>query len=54
MKQDEGQGLAGDETKQERRQKRQRKKRQKMPLHGKSLSRVYKDSALKRLVKKED
>ena len=54
MRQDEKQGLAGDETRQERREQRKRRKQQKMPQHGKSLSRVYKDAALKRLKKKED
>lgn len=54
MSQDEEQGLAGDETRQERREKRKRRKRERMPQHGKSLSRVYKDAALKRLKKKED
>jgi hypothetical protein len=54
LRQDEEQGLAGDETKQERREKRKRKKREKIPQHGKSLSRVYKDAVLKRLRKKED
>jgi hypothetical protein len=38
-----------EETRQERRQKRQRKKREKMPQHGKSLARVYRDAVLKRL-----
>ena len=38
-----------EKTRQERREKRQRKKREKMPQHGKSLARVYKDAVLKRL-----
>jgi hypothetical protein len=38
-----------EETRQERRQKRQRKKREKIPQHGKSLARVYRDAVLKRL-----
>lgn len=54
MRQDEEQGLAGDETRQERREKRKRKKREKILQHGKSLSQVYKDAVLKRLKKKED
>jgi len=37
------------ETRQERRERRLRKKRQKMPQHGRSLARVYKDAILKRL-----
>ena len=37
------------ETRQERRGKRLRKKREKMPQHGRSLARVYKDAVLKRL-----
>jgi|GEM_PF-559315 len=37
------------ETRQERRERRLRKKRQKMPQHGRSLARVYKDAVLKRL-----
>lgn len=36
-------------TRQERREERQRKKREKMPHHGKSLARVYRDAVLKRL-----
>ena len=39
--------LAG-ETKQSRRERRRVKKKAKMPQHGKSLARVYKDAALKR------
>ncbi len=38
-----------EETKQERREKRRRKKRERMPQHGKSLARVYRDAILKRL-----
>jgi hypothetical protein len=37
------------ETRQERRGRRLRKKREKMPQHGRSLVRVYKDAVLKRL-----
>lgn len=36
-------------TRQERREERQRKKREKMPQHGKSLARIYRDAILKRL-----
>jgi hypothetical protein len=36
-------------TRQERREERLRKKREKMPKHGKSLARVYRDAILKRL-----
>jgi len=39
--------LAG-ETKQERRERRRAKEKAKMPQHGKSLARVYKDSVSKR------
>jgi hypothetical protein len=39
---------SGGETRQERREKRLRKKREKIPQHGKSLARVYKDAILKR------
>jgi hypothetical protein len=35
-------------TRQERREERRRKKREKMPKHGKSLARVYRDAILKR------
>jgi hypothetical protein len=39
--------LAG-ETKQARREKRRAKKKAKMPQHGRSLARVYKDAVSKR------
>jgi len=39
--------LAG-ETKQARRERRRAKKKTKMPQHGKSLARVYKDALTKR------
>ena len=42
------------ETKQERRERRLRKKRERIPQHGKSLARVYRDAVLKRLRKKAD
>ena len=38
-------------TKQERREKKQRKDRERIPKHGKSLARVYRDAVLKRLRK---
>ena len=37
-----------EETRRERREKKLRKGREKMPQHGRSLSRVYKDATLKR------
>jgi hypothetical protein len=37
------------ETRQERRERRLRKRREKIPQHGRSLARVYKDAILKRL-----
>ena len=52
MGQDEEQVLAAGEIRQELRERRKRKKRQKMPQHGKSLPRVYKDAIIKRLRKK--
>jgi hypothetical protein len=39
--------IAG-ETKQARRERRRAKKKARMPQHGKSLSRVYKDAVSKR------
>jgi hypothetical protein len=41
------------ETKQERREKRRAKGKAKMPQHGKSLARIYRDAVRKR-VKEED
>lgn len=38
-----------EETRQERRERRLQKKRERMPKHGKSLARVYRDAVLKRL-----
>ncbi|MGB2800420.1 MAG: hypothetical protein WBC55_10450 [Dehalococcoidia bacterium] len=38
-----------EDTRQERREKRRRKERKKIPQHGKSLARVYRDAILKRL-----
>jgi hypothetical protein len=42
------------ETRQERRERRLRKKRERIPQHGKSLARVYRDAVLKRLHKKAE
>ena len=36
-------------TRQERREKKLKKKREKMPQHGRSLARMYRDAILKRL-----
>jgi len=40
------------ETRQERREKRKRKEKDRIPQHGKSLARVYRDAVLKRLRRK--
>lgn len=37
------------DTRQERREKKLRKKRERIPKHGLSLVRIYKDAILKRL-----
>ena len=37
------------ETRQERREKRLSKKRERMPQHGRSLAKIYRDAILKRL-----
>ena len=42
------------ETRQERRERRLQKKRKRIPQHGKSLARVYRDAVLKRLRKKAE
>ena len=42
-----------EETKQERRQKQRAKEKTKIPQHGKSLARVYKDAVSKRAKDKE-
>jgi hypothetical protein len=42
------------ETRQERREKKQKKERERIPKHGKSLARVYRDAVLKRLRKKAE
>jgi hypothetical protein len=39
----------GTETKQERREKKLKKKRERMPQHGRSLAKIYRDAILKRL-----
>jgi len=44
--------LAG-ETKQARRERRRAKKKTKVPQHGKSLARVYKDALTKRTTTKK-
>lgn len=36
-------------TRQERREKRLKKKKERMPQHGRSLVKIYKDAILKRL-----
>jgi hypothetical protein len=36
------------ETRQERREKRLRKKRERMPQHGKSLGKIYRNALMKR------
>ena len=38
-----------EETRQERREKRLKKKQERMPQHGRSLAKIYKDVILKRL-----
>ncbi len=38
-----------DETRQERREKKLEAKRERLPQHGKSLARVYKEAILKRI-----
>jgi len=42
------------ETKQERREKKLKKERERIPQHGKSLAKVYRDAVLKRLRKKAE
>jgi len=41
-----------EETKQERRERQQAREKAKIPQHGKSLARVYKDAILKRIKNK--
>jgi len=38
-----------EETRQERREKKLKKKRERMPQHGRSLAKIYRDAILKRL-----
>jgi len=38
-----------DETREERREKKLKKKRERMPQHGRSLAKIYRDAILKRL-----
>jgi hypothetical protein len=40
-------------TRQERREEKLRKKRDRMPQHGRTLGKVYRNAVLKRLRKKE-
>jgi len=40
------------ETRQERREKKLKKKRERMPQHGRTLGKVYRDAVMKRLRKK--
>jgi len=42
------QNQLAEETKQERRERRRAKEKAKMPQHGKSMARVYKDAVSKR------
>jgi len=42
------QNQLAEKTKQERREKRRAKKKAKMPQHGKSLAKVYKDAVSRR------
>ena len=37
------------ETKQERREEKLKKKQEKLPQHGRSLAKIYKDAIMKRL-----
>ena len=37
------------ETKQERREKKLKKKQEKVPQHGRSLAKIYRDAIMKRL-----
>jgi len=40
---------ADSETRQERREKKLKKKRERMPQHGRSLAKIYRDAIMKRL-----
>jgi len=42
------------ETRQERREKKLRKKRERIPQHGRTLGKVYRDAVMKRLRKKPE
>ncbi|MFA5367173.1 MAG: hypothetical protein WC333_04785 [Dehalococcoidia bacterium] len=42
------------ETRQERREKKLKKKRERMPQHGRTLGKVYRDAVMKRLRKKAE
>ena len=48
------QNQLAEETKQERRERRRAKEKAKMPQHGKSLAKVYKDAVSKRTKAKKD
>jgi len=41
-----------DKTKQERREEKLKKQRERMPQHGRTLGKVYRDAILKRMRKK--
>ena len=41
------------ETRQERREKRLKKKRERIPQHGRSLAKIYKNVILKRLKRRQ-
>ncbi len=41
--------MKNGDTRSERREKRRLKKKERMPKHGKSLARIYRDAVLKRL-----
>ena len=48
------QNQLAEETKQERRERRRAKEKAKIPQHGKSLAKVYKDAVSKRTKAKKD
>jgi hypothetical protein len=48
------QNQLAEETKQERRDRRRAKEKAKIPQHGKSLAKVYKDAVSKRTKTKKD
>ena len=41
------------ETRQERREKKLKKKQERMPQHGRSLAKIYRDAILKRLKRRK-